>query len=79
MERMVQPELSKEREAELKIHLQTKLMVKLMPQQLKKIVKTVNLIRTGQISVHDYLPRYEGLIKYSDFCESLDVVEFLVL
>lgn len=72
-------ELTKEREQELRVHLQTKLFVKLSTMQIKKFIKIVNSIRRGEISIHDWLPNFSGVVKYSDMIESMDAYEFLVL
>lgn len=73
----MEKELSKEREQELRLHLQTKIFVKLHPQQIKRLVKIVNSIRRGEISVHDYLPRFDKVVRYFDMLESFAIEPWL--
>lgn len=70
--------LSEEREAELKLHLQTKIHVKMLPQQLKKIIKGVNRVRSKEIKLCDPFPGFEDAT-WSDWIEVFDLHDWLVL
>lgn len=72
-------ELSREREQELRLHLQKNLYVKLGITTLKKIIKDVNHLRTGKLHLHDPYPQMEGLATYATFLEVFDLFDFLVL
>lgn len=69
--------LSPEREEALRLHLQTKIYVKLRVTTLKKIIQDVNRLRTGEISVKDWFPGLEMISTWSDFLESLAIEEYL--
>ena len=70
-------ELSPEREEELRIHLQTKTYVKFKVTTLKKIIRDVNRIRVGEISVKDWFPGLEMISTWNDVLESFAIEEYL--
>ena len=74
---MIVGKLSPEREKELRIHLQTKLLVRLKPQTINKIIQDMNNIREGKISIKDPFPGLEGISTWFDFLESFAIEEFL--
>lgn len=76
---MLQDKLSDARQEELKLHLQTKSIVKLSSQTIKKIIDIVNKIRTEELNLTDWMPGLENLVRYQDMLQDFTIEEFLIL
>ena len=76
---MLQEKLSPPREEELKLHLQTKLIIKLSSQVIKKIVNIVNQIRREEIKLTDWVPGLEDKVRYVDMLQDFMIEDFLIL
>ena len=76
---MLQDKLSDARQEELKLHLQTKVAVKLSSQVIKKIIDIVNKLRAEEIRLQDWMPGLENIVRYQDMLQDFTIEEFLIL
>lgn len=76
---MLQDKLSDARQEELKLYLQTKSIVKLSSQTIKKIINIVNKIRTEELKLTDWMPGLENMVRYQDMLQDFTIEEFLIL